>query len=165
VRVLFQRFLQGVGRADRHAVGVVDQTDFSLTDERTYMIWCSISRLANLDLPGGLFRVRLDDEKSPGMRVGFDLLAGPAGTTTVETVRFGRLFAVERLREANARQSLSNRLLAVEQIGVSQALIGDGGLQEGDGLLIRPIQSRKGMQTPAAWRATRSSPTILPRSQ
>jgi hypothetical protein len=83
--------------------------------------------LLNLDLLGGLFRVRLDDEKVR-MRAGFDLSAGPACTTTVETVRIGRLFAVESLREADGRQSFPNRVLAVEQIGVSQALMGEGGL-------------------------------------
>jgi hypothetical protein len=62
------------------------------------------------------------------MRAGFDLVAGPAGTTTVETKRLGRLFAVERLREAYGRQLLPNRVFTVEQIGVSQTLMGDGGL-------------------------------------
>ena len=86
-----------------------------------------LADLLNLDLLSGLFRVRLDDEKVR-MRAGFDLSAGSACATTVETVRLGRPFAVERLREANGRQSFSNRLLAVEQIGVSQAFMGDGGL-------------------------------------
>ena len=125
---LLQRFQQRVGRADRHAVGVVDQTDFPLTDERAvHDLVLDLADLLDLDLLGGLFRVRLDDEKVR-MRTGLNLLAGPACTTTVETFRIGRLFAVERLREANGRQPFPNRVLAVEQIGVSQALMGDGGL-------------------------------------
>ena len=82
----FQRFEQRVGRADRHAVGVVDQTDFSLTDERAvHDLVLDLADLLNLDLLGGLFLVRLDDEKVR-MRAGLDLLAGSAGATTVETV-------------------------------------------------------------------------------
>jgi len=64
-----------------------------------------ITDLLNLDLLGGLFRVRLDDEKVR-MRAGFDLLAGPACATTVETVRFGRLLAVECLREVKGGNRL-----------------------------------------------------------
>ena len=125
---LLQRFQQCVGRANRHAVGVVDQTDFSLTDERTvHDLVLDLADLLNFDLLGGLFLVRLDDEKVR-MCAGLDLLAGSACTATVETLRLGRLFAVERLREANSRQSFSNGFLAVEQIGVSQPLMGDGGL-------------------------------------
>ena len=94
-----------------------------------------LADLLNLDLPGGLFRVRLDDEKVR-MRACFDLLAGPACTTTIETVRFGRLIAVERMREANGCQSFANRVFAMEQIGVSQSLMIDCCLQESDGLLM-----------------------------
>jgi hypothetical protein len=83
--------------------------------------------LLNLDLLGGLFRVRLDDEKVR-MCAGLDLPAGPACATTVETIHVRWPFTVERLREANGCEPLSNRLLAVEQVGVSQALMGDGRL-------------------------------------
>ena len=125
---LFQRFEQRVGCADRHAVGVVDQTDFPLTDERAvHDLVLDLADLLNLDLRGGLFWVRLDDEKVR-MRAGVDLLAGSAGATTVETFCLWGPFAVECLRETNGRQSFSDRLLAVEQIGMSQALMGDGGL-------------------------------------
>ena len=127
-RWLFQRFEERVGCADRHAVGVIDQADFSLTDERTvHDLMFDIADLLNLNLPGGLFRVRLDDEKVR-MCVGLDLLAGSAGAATVETVRSRGPFAVERLRKANGRQSFPDCLLAVEEIGVSQSLMGDGGL-------------------------------------
>jgi hypothetical protein len=86
-----------------------------------------LADLLNLDLLGGLFRVRLDDEKVR-MRAGFDLLAGSADTATVETFRFRGPFAVECLCEAKSRQSFSDRLFTVEQIGVSQTLMGDSGL-------------------------------------
>ena len=85
------------------------------------------SDLLNLDLLGGLFWVRLDDEKVR-MRAGVDLLAGSALATTVETFWLRGPFAVECLRETNGRQSFPDRFLAVEQIGVSQTLMGDGGL-------------------------------------
>lgn len=135
-RWLFQRFEERVGCADRHAVGVIDQADFSLTDERTvHDLMFDIADLLNLNLPGGLFRVRLDDEKVR-MCVGLDLLAGSAGTATVEPFHLGRSFAVERLCEANGRQPFPDRVLAMEQIGVRQSLMGDGGLQKGDGLLM-----------------------------
>ena len=87
--------------------------------------------LLNLDLLGGLFWVRLDDEKVR-MRAGFDLLAGSALATTVETFCLWGPFAVECLCETNGRQSFPDRFLAVEQIGMSQALMADGGLQKGD---------------------------------
>ena len=125
---LLQRFQQCVGRADRHAVGVVDQTDFSLADERTiHDLVFDLADLLNFYLLSGLFLVRLDNEK---VRVcaGLDLLAGPASAATVETVRFRGPFAVESLGKANGRQSFPDCLLAVEQIGVSQSLMGDGGL-------------------------------------
>ena len=48
----------------------------------------------------------------------------------------GRPFAAERLREANGRQSFPDRVLPVEQIGVSQALMAHGCLQERDGCLM-----------------------------
>jgi hypothetical protein len=83
--------------------------------------------LLNLDLLGSLFWVRLDDEKVR-MREGFDLLAGSAASATVETFCFRGPFAVECLRETNGRQSFPDRFLAVEQIGVSQSLMGDSGL-------------------------------------
>ena len=125
---LLQRFQQCVGRADRHAVSVVDQTDFSFADERTiHDLVLDLADLLNFYLLSGLFLVRLDDEKVR-MRAGLDLLTGSAGAATVETVRFRRPFAVERLGKANGRQSFSNCLFAVKQIGVSQSLMGDGGL-------------------------------------
>jgi hypothetical protein len=62
------------------------------------------------------------------MRAGFDLLTGSACAATVETVRFRWPFAVERLRKANGRQPLPDRVLTMEEIGVSEALMGDGGL-------------------------------------
>ena len=125
---LFQRFQQCVGRADRHAVSVVDQTDFSFADERTiHDLVLDLADLLDFYLLSGLFLVRLDDEKVR-MRAGLDLLTGSAGAATVETVRFRRPFAVERLRKANGRQSFSNCFFAVKQIGVSQSLMGDGGL-------------------------------------
>jgi hypothetical protein len=127
-RRLLQRFQQRVGRADRHAVGVVDQTDLSLTDERTvHDLVLDLADLLNFYLLSGLFLVRLDNEK---VRVcaGLDLLAGPASAATVEAVRFRGPLAVERLGKANGRQSFPDCLLAVEQIGVSQSLMGDGGL-------------------------------------
>jgi hypothetical protein len=62
------------------------------------------------------------------MRAGFDLLAGSASPTTVEAFSFGRPFTVECLRKANGRQSFPDRVLAVEQIGVGQSLMGDGRL-------------------------------------
>ena len=125
---LFQGFEECVGRANCHAVGVVDQTDFSLPDERAiHNLVLDFSDLLNLDLLGGLFWVRLDDEKVR-MRAGVDLLAGSALATTVETFCLWGPFAVECLRETNGRQSFPDRFLAVEQIGVSQTLMGDGGL-------------------------------------
>jgi hypothetical protein len=127
-RWFFQGFEECVGCANRHAVGVVDQTDFSLTDERAiHNLVLDFSDLLNLDLLGGLFWVRLDDEKVR-MRAGFDLLAGSAGTATVETFCLWGPFTVECLCETNGRQSFPDRFLAVEQIGVSQTLMGDGGL-------------------------------------
>ena len=86
-----------------------------------------ICNLLNLDLLGGLFWVRFDDEKVR-MRAGFDLLAGSADTATVETFRFRGPFAVECLCETNGRQSFPDRFLAVKQISVSQTLMGDSGL-------------------------------------
>jgi hypothetical protein len=127
-RWLLQRFQQCVGRADRHAVSVVDQTDFSFADEWTiHDLVLDLADLLNFYLLSGLFLVRLDDEKVR-VREGLDLLAGPAGAATIETVRFRGPFAVERLGKANGRQSFPDCLLAVEQIGVSQSLMGDGGL-------------------------------------
>jgi hypothetical protein len=127
-RWLFQRFEERVGRADGHAVGVIDQADFPLADERTvHDLMFDVADLLNLNLPGGLFRIRLDDEK---VRVcaGLDLLAGSAGTATVDPFRNRRLFAVERLRQTNRRQLFPDRLFTVEQIGMRQSLMGDGGL-------------------------------------
>ena len=101
---------------------------FRLPDERAiHDLVLDFSDLLNLDLLGGLFWVRLDDEKVR-MRAGVDLLAGSALATTVETFRLWGPFAVERLCETNGRQSFPDRFLAVEQIGVSQTLMGDGGL-------------------------------------
>src|SRR6185295_19547012 len=98
-------------------------TNFSFTDERTiHDLMFNLADLLNLDLLGGLFRVRFDDKKIR-MRADVDLLAGPACATTVEAFCFGRPFAVERLRKANGRQSFPDRVLAVEQIGVSQTLM------------------------------------------
>jgi hypothetical protein len=117
-----------VACADRHAVGVVDQTNFSLTDERAvHDLVFDLADLLDLDLLGGLLRIRFDDKKVR-MRAGFDLLAGSASPTTVETFSFGRPFAVECLRKTNGRQSFPNRVFAVEQIGVGQSLMVDGGL-------------------------------------
>ena len=125
---LFQRFQQRVGCADRHAVGVVDQTDFSFTDERTvHDLVLDFPDLLDLDLLGGLLRIRFDDKKVR-MRASFDLLAGSASTTTVEAFYFGRPFTVECLRKTNGCQSFPDGILAVKQIGVSQSLMGDGGL-------------------------------------
>src|SRR5438552_3866391 len=157
-RSWIQRASQVSMSGARPALVCVDVEDRTVHD-----LVLDLAGLLNLDFPGGLFRVRLDDEKVR-MRAGFDLLAGPAGTTTVETVRFGRLFAVERLREANGRQSLSNRLLAVEQIGVSHALIGDGGLQEGDGLLMADTVA-KGHANSGGVEGGAVEPSSLPRSQ
>ena len=127
-RRLLQRFQQCVGRADRHAVGVVDQADFSLADERTvHDLVLDLADLLNFYLLSGLFLVRLDDEKVR-VRAGLDLLAGAAGAATVETVRFRGPFAVERLRKANGHQPLPDRVLAMEEIGVSEAVMSDGGL-------------------------------------
>ncbi len=125
---LFQCFQQGVGRADRHAVCIVDQADFPLADERPiHDLMFDLADLFDLDLLGGLFRIRFDDEKVR-MGAGLDLLAGPAGAATVEAFCFWRPFAAERLRETNRRQSFPDRLLAMEQVGVSQSLMGDGSL-------------------------------------
>ena len=121
-----------------------------------------LADLLNLDLLGGLFRVRLDDEKVR-MRAGLDLLAGPAVTATVETFRLGRPFAVERLREANGRQSFPNRVFAVKQIGVSQSLMGDSGLQEGDGLLMADTVA-KGHANSGGVEGDVVEPPSLPRS-
>ena len=102
-RWFFQGFEECVGCANRHAVGVVDQTDFSLPDERAiHNLVLDVADLLNLDLLGGLFWVRLDDEKVR-MRAGVDLLAGSAFATTVETFCLWGPFAVECLRETNSR--------------------------------------------------------------
>lgn len=125
-RRFFQRFQERIGCADRHTVGIVDQTDFSLADERTiHDLVFDIADLLNLDLSGGLFRIRLDDEEVR-VRTGFDLSAGSAGAATVETLCLGRPLAVQRLRQANGRQTFSHCILAMEQIGVSQPLMGHG---------------------------------------
>lgn len=127
-RWLFQCFQQRIGRADCHAVGVIDQTDFSFADEWTiHDLVLDLADLLDFYLLSGLFLVRLDDEEVR-MSAGLDLLAGSAGAATVETVCFRRPFAVERLRKENGRQSFSDRLLAVKQIGMSQSLMGEGGL-------------------------------------
>ena len=86
-----------------------------------------VADLFNLDLLCGLFWVRLDDEKVR-MRAGVDLLAGSAFATTVEVFCLWGPFAVECLCETNGRLSFPDRLLAVEQISVSQTLMGDSGL-------------------------------------
>jgi hypothetical protein len=62
------------------------------------------------------------------MRAGFNLSTGSACATTVETFCIRRPFAVERLRKADGRQSFPDRVLAVEQIGVSQARMIHGSL-------------------------------------
>src|SRR5262245_3466353 len=124
----FQRFQQCIGRADRHTVGVVDQTNFSLPDKgAVHNLMLNLTDLLNLDLPSGLFRIRLYDEKVR-MGAGLDLPARTARITTVETVRIRGLFTAERLRKANGRQSLSDRILTMEQIGMSQALMIYGSL-------------------------------------
>ena len=102
-RRLLQRFEERVGCADGHAVGVIDQADFPLADEWTvHDLMFDVADLLNLNLPGGLFRVRLDDEKVR-VRAGFDLLAGSAGAATVDPFRDRRLFAIERLCQTNRR--------------------------------------------------------------
>src|SRR5262249_51998910 len=115
---LFQGFQERVRRPDCHSIGVVDQADLSFGHERAvHDLMLDLADLLDLDLPAGLFWIRLDDDEVR-MSMGFDLPAGAAGATTVEAIRIGRVFATERLRESGGRQSFSDRLLAMEQIGV-----------------------------------------------
>jgi hypothetical protein len=72
---LFEGFEERVGRADRHAIRIVDQANLPHTDEgAVHDLLLDVANLLDLDLRGGLFRIWFDNEKvRMCMRV--DLLA------------------------------------------------------------------------------------------
>ena len=88
-----------------------------------YMIWCSISRTCSILICWVACSGSGSMTKKSGCVRASICWQDRHAPQLSRPVRLGRLFAVERLREANGRQSFSNRLLAVEQIGVSQTLV------------------------------------------
>ncbi len=126
---LLQCFEQRVCRADGHAIGIIDQADFSFSDQRAiHDLLLDLPDLLDLDLRRGQFAVRLDDEKIR-MSAGLDLFAGPAGAAGVDRLAGKIALAVQRLCEAHRGRSLADRVFAVKEVGVSEALPRDGRLQ------------------------------------
>ena len=128
----FQRFEECVGGADGHAVGVVDQADFAVSDEGTiHDLLFDLPNLFDLDLRRREFTIRLNDEVI-GMRARADLMAGAAGSASVEGVLGWTILAVKRLCEAESGRSLADGIFAVKEIGVCQTLPGCRSLERGD---------------------------------
>lgn len=135
-RRLLQCFEQGIGCADGHSIRIVDQADLLLADERPIdKLLFEFSDLVNLDLGYRRLRIGFDD-KIIGMGLSRNLQAGAALAATVRGLSEHWAVTIQDLRQPHGGHTLADVAIAVEEIGVSESLIGQAGLEEGNGLLV-----------------------------
>ncbi len=152
-RRFFQGLEQRVGCPDRQAIRVVNQANLPLPDERPIdELLFDFPHLLDLDLRRGGFGIRFDDE-IVRVRPSGDLEAGSATTTTILSFCLRGSLATEGLSQSHGGHQLSDPGFAVEQIGMGQTSMAQGGLQDGDGLRMacdigkrhgyRPVEVRE----------------------
>jgi len=128
----FQCLEERVGSADGHPVGVVDYADFAVSDQGPiHDLLFDLPNLFDLDLRRREFTIRLNHEVI-GMRADVDVMAGAAGSASIEGVLGWTIFAEQRLCEAESGRSLADGIFAVKKIGVCQTLPGCCSLERGD---------------------------------
>ena len=128
----FQRFEERVGGADGHPVGVVDYADFAVSNQRPiHDLLFDLANLFDLDLGRREFRIRFNHEVI-GMRARVDVMAGAAGSASIEGVHGWSRLTEKRLCEAESGRSLADGIFAVKEIGVRQTLSGCRSLERGD---------------------------------
>ena len=129
-RRLLQCLEQSIGCADGHAIRIINQADLLLADERPIdKLLFEFSDLLNLDL--GCCRLRIGfDDKIIGMRLSRDLQARAALAATVRGLSEHWAVTIQDLRQPHGGHALANVGIAVEEIGVSESLIGQTSLEE-----------------------------------
>ena len=131
-----QCFEQGVGCTDGHSIRIVNQADLLLTDEGPIdELLLKFSDLLNLDLGCRRLRIGFDDEIIR-MRLSRNLQARPASATTVGGLGENGVVTAQDLRQPYGRHALANVGVAVEEVRMGESLIGETGLEQGDGLLV-----------------------------
>ena len=132
----FQRLEERVGGADGHPVGVVDYADFAVSDQGPIDdLLFDLPNLFDLDLGCREFTIRFN-HKVIGMRARVDVIAGAAGSASVEAVLGWTMVAEKRLSEAESGRSLPDGIFAVKEIGMCQTLPGCRSLERGDGRAV-----------------------------
>ena len=124
-----QCFEQGIGRTDGHSIRIVNQADLLLTDEGSVdELLFEFSDLLNFDLWCRRFRIGFDD-KIIGMRVSCDLQARAALTATVRGLCENWAVTIQDLRQPHGGHTFANVGIAVKEVGMSESLIGETGLE------------------------------------
>ena len=132
----FQRLEERVGGADGHPVGVVDHADFAVSNQGPIDdLLFDLPNLFDLDLGCREFTIRFN-HKVIGMRARVDVIAGAAGSASVEAVLGWTMVAEKRLSEAESGRSLPDGIFAVKEIGVGQTLPCRRRLERDDGRAV-----------------------------
>lgn len=132
----FQGLQQGIGGADRHAVGFVDHADLPIPDQRPINeLMLDFTDLFDPDLRIGLFRIR-SDACEVGMGLRIDLTAAAAHTASVHRRGARAAVAEQGLRETRCEQALADAIRSMKEIGMREPVAGDRCLQESFGPIM-----------------------------
>src|SRR5581483_7053237 len=115
---------------------VIEQAHLPPADQRpVHDLRFDLANLFDFDLRRRLFRIRFD-QGEVRMGAGFNLSAGTAVSAGVRVARSRSHVAVERLRKTQGRQTLADSAFSIEQIGMSDSVMSNGGFQERLGRLM-----------------------------
>ena len=127
---LFQCFQQRIGGADRHAIRIVDQADFTIPDQWAIdHLMFDVANELNFDLRIGEFAIGLDHHEV-GMGARLDLAAGSADAAGIRGLLVRQSFAQECLRQAKGQEAFADAIIAVEEIGMGQTILDDRGSKQ-----------------------------------